>query len=130
MATNTQSAGEIRPNSTQHPEAVNDFLRQIIESDTERHLATEVGIPALIRLAEVAERDTGQAETVRNFLLGLYNGYRFKFNLVRLRGLDKSLFDDCMAVLTLDARATAKEVHQYLDDGGDRFERWAKGGVS
>lgn len=127
---NTPVTGKIRPNSAQHPEAVNDFFQQIFDLDIERHAATEAGIPALIRLADVAERDTGQADTVRSFLLGLYNGYRFPFNLVRLRGLDKSLFDDCIAVLTLDARATAKEVHQYLDKGGERFERWAQGGAA
>ncbi|OAI19856.1 hypothetical protein A1507_05750 [Methylomonas koyamae] len=123
---NTPATGEIRPESTQQPEAVNDFFRQMAELDAERQAATAAGIPALLRLADVAERDSGQANTVRSFLLGLYNGYRFPFNLVRLRGLDKTLFDDCLLVLTLDARATAKEVHQYLDNGGDRFERWAR----
>lgn len=127
---NTQATGEIRPITTQHHDVVNNFLSQIRELDTERQAATEAGMPALMRLADVAERDSGQAETVRLFLLGLYNGYRFPFNLVRLRGLDKALFDDCMAVLTLDARATAKEVHQYLDNGGEQFERWAQGGAA
>lgn len=122
--------GKIRPESAQHAEAVNDFFQQILDLDAERQAATAAGIPALMRLADVAERDSGQAETVRLFLLGLYNGYRFPFNLVRLRALDKALFVDCMAVLTLDARATAQEVHQYLDDGGDRFERWAQGGAA
>ncbi|OAI28472.1 MULTISPECIES: DUF7673 family protein [Methylomonas] len=109
---------------------VDALLQQLFDFDTERQAATEAGIPALIRLAEVADRDTGQANTVRCFLLGLYNGYHFPFNLVRLRGLDKVLFDDCVAVLTLDARATAKEIHQYLGDGGDRFVRWAQGGAA
>ncbi|ANE54773.1 hypothetical protein [Methylomonas sp. DH-1] len=127
---NTPATGKIRPESTQQPEALNDFFRQMAELDTERQAATAAGIPALLRLADVAERDSGQANTVRSFLLGLYNGYRFPFNLVRLRGLDKTLFDDCMAVLTLDARATAKEVHQYLDGGDDRFERWAQEGAA
>ncbi|WP_064041159.1 DUF7673 family protein [Methylomonas koyamae] len=112
------------------PVAVDALLQQLFEIDNERQAATEAGIPALMRLADVAERDSGQANTVRCFLLGLYNGYRFPFNLVRLRGLDKALFDDCMAVLTLDARATAKEVHRYLEHGGDRFERWAQGGAA
>lgn len=125
-AMNTQATGKFRPESTQQPEAVNDFFRQMAELETERQAATEAGLPALERLAKVAERDTGQAGTVRLFLLGLWNGYRFPFNLITLRGLDKSLFDDCMAVLTLDARATAKEVHLYLDDGGELFERWAR----
>lgn len=106
------------------------FIQQILEADAEREAATAAGIPALIRLADIADRDSGQANTVRRFLLGLYNGYRFPFNLIELRGLDKALFDDCMAVLTLDARATAKEIHHYLDDGGERFERWAQGGAA
>lgn len=127
---NTQVTSHLRPKSTQHPEALNNFYQRILDLDAERQAATAAGIPALMRLADVAERDSGQAETVRLFLLGLYNGYRFPFNLVRLRGLDKALFDDCMAVLTLDARATAQEVHQYLDDGGERFERWAQGGAA
>jgi hypothetical protein len=127
---NTQATGKIRPTTSQHPEAINDFLSQILDLDIERQAATDAGIPALVRLASIAERDTGQADTVRSFLLGLYNGYRFPFNLIRLRGLDKALFDDCMAVLTLDARATAKEVPQYLDNGGEQFERWAQVGAS
>jgi hypothetical protein len=114
---------------TQQPEAVNDFLQQIRDLDIERQAVTEAGIPALVRLAEIAEADTGQAETVRRFLLGLYNGYRFPFNLITLRGLDKALFDDCLAVLKLDARATRQEVHHYIDNGGELFERWAQGGA-
>jgi hypothetical protein len=126
---NTQATGKIRPNTTQQPEAVNDFFRQMAELETERKAAKEAGLPALERLIRVAERDTGQAGTVRLFLLGLYNGYRFPFNLVTLRGLDKSLFDDCMLVLTLDARVTAQEIHLYVYKGGELFERWAQGGV-
>lgn len=126
MNLNTRATGKIRPTNTQHPDAVNDFLSKILDLDRERQVATDAGLPAIERLAKVADRDTGQADTVRSFLLGLYNGYRFPFNLVRLRGLSKELFYDCLDVLTLDARVTAKEVHHYLDNGGERFERWAK----
>ncbi len=125
----SQSLGEIRPNSDPQHDALASFFDQIAAFDAERQAVTEAGIPALMRLADIAERDNGQACTVRSFLLGLYNGYRFPFNLTRLRGLDKALFDDCAAVLTLDARATAKEVHEYLEDGADRFEGWALGGA-
>jgi hypothetical protein len=120
--------GQIPQKSTQQPEAVNDFLRQIRDLEIERRAVTEAGIPALLRLAEIAEGDTGQASTVRRFLLGLYNGYRFPFNLITLRGLDKELFDACLDVLKLDARATRQEVHHYIDNGGELFERWAQGG--
>lgn len=95
-----QTMGEIRPNHSQ----LDLFFQEIFALDTERKTATDTGIPALLRLVKIADRDTGQAETVRQFLLGLYNGYRFPFNLVKLRSLDKALFDDCMSVLTLDAR--------------------------
>jgi hypothetical protein len=117
--------GQITLKPTQEPEAVNNFLQQIRDLENERQAITEAGIPALVRLAKIAEGDTGQAATVRRFLLGLYNGYRFPFNLITLRGLDKALFDDCMAVLKLDARATRQEVHQYFDNGGELFERFA-----
>jgi hypothetical protein len=122
MQTNTQQ----KP--IKQPEAVNDFLRQIRDLEIERQAVTESGIPALVRLVKIAEGDTGQAGTVRRFLLGLYNGYRFPFNLITLRGLDKVLFDDCLDVLKLDARATRQEVHHYIDNGGELFERWAQGG--
>lgn len=118
--------GEFRPNTTQQPEAVASFLDQIAAFDTERQAATEAGLPALERLAKVAERDTGQSETVRLFLLGLYNGYRFPFSLTSFRGLDKCLFDDCVLVLTLDARVTEQEIHHYIENGGELFERWAR----
>jgi hypothetical protein len=117
--------GQIPPKPTQQAEAVSDFLQQIRDLEAERQAVTAAGIPALVRLAEIAEGDTGQAATVRYFLLGLYNSYRFPFNLITFRGLDKALFDDCMAVLKLDARATRQEVHHYFDNGGELFERFA-----
>ncbi len=106
-------------------DAVSDFLAQIRAHDIERETVLAAGLPALQRLAKIAQRDNGQASTVRLFLLGLYNSYRFPFKLTDLRGLDRDLFNDCMAVLTLDARATVKEVHQYFNNGGELFEQFA-----
>lgn len=82
----------------------------------------ESGFEALQRLYEIACRDTGQARKVAAFLLGLYNGDRFPFDLTDLRGLDDDLFEDCMAVLRMDARLTRQEVHNYFDRGGQKFE--------
>lgn len=56
---NSQATGEIRPAITKHPEAVNDFFQQMLDLDAERQAVTEAGIPALNRLAAIAERDTG-----------------------------------------------------------------------
>lgn len=107
-------------------DAVNDFLARIRAHEIERETVLAAGLPALQRLAKIAQRDNGQAAAVRLFLLGLYNGYRFPFNLTALRGLDLELFNDCLAVLTLDARATVKEVHQYFNNGGELFEQFAE----
>lgn len=107
--------------------AVAAFMSQILAHDAERQEAQNYGVPALKRLIVIAMKDTGQAITVRRFLLGLYNGPRFPFELTALRGLDKQLYYDCIAVLTMDARATIQEIHRYIKDGGIIFENWAKG---
>ena len=81
------------------------------------------GVPALKRLMEIAEANrSGQGTYVSRFLLGLYNGPRFPFVLTSLRGLDTSILDDCLAVLEMDTKACRQEVHDYFDNGGERFE--------
>lgn len=79
------------------------------------------GLAALRRLVAVAQRGTGQSRIVGRFLLGLWNGQAYGFDLTELRGLDAELHDDCLAVLRLDQRP-AREVHEYIEDG-DRI--WA-----
>lgn len=74
------------------------------------------GEAALRRLLPVAQRDTGQSSVIARFLLNLYNGNRFPFDLTDLRRLDYELFDDCMAVLKMDFQPV-KEVHRFFDDG-------------
>lgn len=112
--------------STEQTQASEKLMQQIAEFEIEREQTLSNGIPALERLANIAQGDTGQCDTVRRFLLCLYNGHRFPFDLNRLRGLDKNIFDDCMAVMRLDARATVKEVHRYFKNGSQLFEGWAK----
>lgn len=82
------------------------------------------GEAALRRLFPVAQGDTGQSGVVARFLLGLYNGRRFPFDLTELRRLDAELLDDCLAVLRMDA-TPLQEVHEYFPNGGRIFEGWA-----
>lgn len=84
------------------------------------------GAAALERLFKVAEGNSGQCRYIARFLLGLYNGRRFPFDLTDLRAIDDALFVDCMAVLHMDARLTRQEIHQYLGGDGDAFERLAE----
>lgn len=83
------------------------------------------GEAALRRLMPIARRDTGQSRRVALFLLGLYNGYRFPFNLSELRGLDYEVMDDCLAVLRMDTSAL-QEVHLYFENGSAVFETLAR----
>lgn len=108
-------------------QAVTNSFNKISNYETECKAVLAVGVPSLKLLAKIAERDTGQAVTVRLFLLGLYNGHRFPFDLTNFRGLDGDLFTACMDVLNMDARVTVQEIHHYFDNGGELFEGWAKG---
>lgn len=83
------------------------------------------GEAALLRLLPVAQSDTGQSKRIARFLLSLYNGRRFPFDLTDLRGIDYELHDDCLAVLRMD-HVLAQEVHHYFENGGEVFERLAQ----
>lgn len=74
------------------------------------------GVPALVRLVAVARRGSGQSRIIARFLLGLWNGSAYTFDLTDLRSLDAELHADCLAVLRLD-QYPAKEVHEYFEDG-------------
>lgn len=91
-------------------------LRQQLES---------TGVAALQRLLRIAQGHTGQCRSVALLLLGLYNATRFPFPLTELRGLDDALFEDCMAVLRMDARMCRQEVHLYFKDGSQLWEQLA-----
>lgn len=80
------------------------------------------GIPALLRLVKVALSDTGQSQVCGRFLLGLYNGPCYRFDLTDLRRLDAVLFDDCMSVLRMDANPV-REIHNLIEDGDVVFRR-------
>lgn len=81
------------------------------------------GVPALHRLVEVANRNSGQSRHIRRFLLGLYNGSEWPFELNRLRALDRDLQVDALVVLRMDM-TPRQEVHHYIEDGNDVFLAW------
>lgn len=84
------------------------------------------GEAALRRLLPIAQRDTGQSSVVARFLMNLYNGNRFPFDMTDFRRLDYELFEDCMAVLKMDFQLV-REVHLYFEHGGTVFEALAAG---
>lgn len=85
----------------------------------------DCGMQALRRLWLHANGGTGQCKWTAAFLLGLYNGYRFPFNLTNFRALDGELFRDCLAVLILDS-TPRREIHELLGVGNEPFEALAR----
>jgi hypothetical protein len=104
---------------------MSDFLKRMQKMKLEQKKAEELGEAALYRLFEIAQGDTHQCGVVAKFLLGCYNGSRFKFDLTDFRRLDKALFDDCLLVLKMDW-SPKKEVHEYFQEGSKKFENLAK----
>jgi hypothetical protein len=88
-----------------------------------RRQAEAEGVPALVRLVHVAQGGSGQCHHVRRFLLGLYNGPVWPFDLTRLRALDVELQDDALAVLRMDMEPRC-EVHQRIEGGDLIFEEF------
>ena len=115
-------------NTQRTPEVEAKFAQ--IRADREARTAARPqinkdGEAALRRLFDIAHGHSGQCRYVAAFLLGLYNGGRFRFDLTDLRGLDAEIFDDCIKVLKMDSTPKL-EVHQYFENGGERFEQLAK----
>ncbi|MCY1426092.1 hypothetical protein D9M71_419030 [compost metagenome] len=99
-----------------------ELAQMLAEQKAARTQRLEAGIPALDRLVAVAQRDTGQSEVCGRFLLGVYNGPFYRFDLTELRRLDNELLEDCLAVLRMDANPV-KEVHRLIDDGDSVFRQ-------
>lgn len=101
------------------------LVERLAALDRHQEQVQQDGIPALQRLMAVARRPTGQGDRIARFLLGLYNGKRFPFDLTELRGLDFELFEDCLRVLRKDYQPV-QEVHRYFPDGSALFEALAE----
>jgi hypothetical protein len=82
-------------------------------------------LDALERLVKIAQGPTGQSMVAAEFLMGLYDGAYYKFDLTSLRGLDQQISDDCIEVLTLD-KVYRREVHSYFTNGDEIFQKFAK----
>lgn len=82
------------------------------------------GLAALQRLLEIAHRSTGQSCIAARFLLNLYNGDRFPFDLTDFRCLDTEIFKDCLVVLVMDNQPK-REVHAYFRNGQQIWEAMA-----
>jgi hypothetical protein len=102
--------------------AQQQYKEQLERSERERAEAEAAGVPALRRLVDVAQGDTDQPRHVRRFLLGLYSGTAWPFDLQELRCLSMDLQADCLAVLRMDLQPRC-EVQRWIQDG-EALWRW------
>lgn len=95
---------------------------------------TEGQCEAALQIYELARRHIGTSggNTAAKLLLGIYNGYRFPFDLTDLRYLDAGNLSAALEVLRADATRTYCEIHELLDairgpwsDVGSELECWA-----
>lgn len=91
-------------------------MTQIWAYQRRRPAIIRTGTQALNRLIPIALSRTAAGNTVGHFLLGLYDGATFRFNLKHLQGLGVSEFEDCLHVLAMDYMPEV-EVHQRVDQG-------------
>lgn len=116
---------EFKPTEQEREEIKNRLFANLAGTETFKAESLDLGIEALERLANIADRDTGQAVKVRKFLLGCYNGSRFPFDLTDFRSLDLEIYKDCILVLNMDKNPVC-EVHEFFNEGSKMFEEWAK----
>ena len=95
---------------------IQEALAKVSAENATRPKRRQEGVQALQRLVPISLNDTGQSQVVARFLLGLWNGRAYPFDLTELRGLDAELYADCLAVLQLD-RLCEREVHEYIKGG-------------
>jgi hypothetical protein len=100
---------------------------------TLRHYSSEQTNAAL-RLYKLVKRcpDTGGGIRVAKFLLGLYNGTRFPFDLSDMRCFDAENFEAAITLLRAESTNFWCEIHVLLNailgpgaNCGAEFESWA-----
>jgi hypothetical protein len=70
---------------------------------------------ALKRVWDMAQGEHGGAYVCAKFLLGLFNGDFYPFDLTELRRLDDEMLEACITVLRMDA-TPVQEIHHHLND--------------
>lgn len=91
-------------------------LAQIWTYQRNRPSIIDDGIQALHRLIPAALSRTPPSKIIGRFLLGLYDGATYRFDLRHFHRLNLREFEDCLSVLAMDYMPEV-EVHQRVDEG-------------
>lgn len=92
---------------------MNDFYNSAEHLKIYEKIAHDSGVPALKRLYEFSQGSSKESNIVGLFLMSLYDGRRFPFNLQLLKELSPSNLTACIAVIHLEYNAR-QEIYEYL----------------
>ena len=70
----------------------------------------------IYRLLPIARGDTGGSSRVAQFLLSLWNGYRYRVDLQDLLYIDNDIFQDMVQVLN-DLYLTNSHLDTFINEG-------------
>lgn len=131
-----ENMGDRPPRIPVQPAGDKQWMHDLMaKQESRERTAGEEGLPALLRLAQHAagggqggESDRFR-EVIGRFLLGLYNGRTFPYDLNSLHALDAQNFSDVISALNFEQYGRKKEVHLYIMDEDPRLwkiieERW------
>ena len=98
---------------------------QTMEEYANEHTARkEQHKQALVKVIKMALDDCGGGRVCRDFLLSLYNGRDYPFNMNDLRNLDGGLYAACITIMNIDCRPNPPfEIHEWFDNGSEVFDR-------
>lgn len=102
-----------------------DALAAIWTYQKNRPCVIDAGIQALHRLIPAALSRTPTGKIIGRFLLGLYDGATYRFDLRHLHRLSLREFEDCLRVLEMDYMPEV-EVHQRVDEGDSVWRELAE----
>lgn len=115
---------QYRVRTPEHRSRLSQALAQVMNETRLRQLeAEQQGLAALEHLIHVAQGHSGQSHHLRRLLLGLYNGYRWPFEMQRLRGLDVDLQEAALAVIQM-ATYSGHEIHTFVEGGDALLKRF------
>jgi hypothetical protein len=105
-------------------EALEVMIAAETNAHAERTQLQQRGVPALKRLADVAQGNSHQPQHCRRVLLAVYNSDAWPLNLLCLRVLDRDLQQAALTVIEWSA-VSDRELYEYLDNGQQLMQRFS-----
>ncbi|MYL22512.1 hypothetical protein GLV89_01675 [Halomonas alkaliantarctica] len=109
--------------SERNRQALEAMLKAEEEAEQKASELELEGPLAWMRLAEVAEGDTGQSRHCRRILLSLYNGAEWPLDPTCLRVIDRGLQCDALTVIEWSIYSF-DEPHEYAMRGSELMKRF------